>query len=120
MSQKNASAEKSLRKPMRGVSSNKGESIGRTIVLTKAADKFKVKPVVKGLTSYLVEFEREDDGRWIADVPELPGVLVYGASKQEAMEKVSALAGRVVRDQITHGERPKKQFTVVSFVEKNS
>jgi predicted RNase H-like HicB family nuclease len=47
-----------------------------------------------------VELEREDDGRWIAEVPTLPGVLVYGASKQEALSKVQALALRVLADKI--------------------
>ncbi len=42
-----------------------------------------------------IEFDREDDGRWIAEVPELPGVLVYGDSKEEAMWRVQALAYRV-------------------------
>ena len=53
---------------------------------------------------FKVEFEREDDGRWIAEVPELPGVLAYGASQLEAQAKVKALALRVVADQLEHGE----------------
>jgi predicted RNase H-like HicB family nuclease len=43
-----------------------------------------------------VEFERENDGRWIAEVCELPGVMVYGATREEAEEKVGALAQRVL------------------------
>jgi len=43
---------------------------------------------------FTVEFDRESDGRWIADVPELPGVMVYGASKADALVKVQALACR--------------------------
>jgi predicted RNase H-like HicB family nuclease len=43
-----------------------------------------------------IEFEREDDGRWIADIPELPGVMAYGSTKQEAESKVQAIALRVV------------------------
>jgi predicted RNase H-like HicB family nuclease len=54
-------------------------------------------PAPKLLT---VEFDREDDGRWIADVRELPGVLAYGQSKDEALAKVQALALRVVADKI--------------------
>jgi len=38
-----------------------------------------------------IEFDREDDGRWIAEVPEIPGVLVYGDSREEAMWRVPAL-----------------------------
>ena len=53
---------------------------------------------------FKVELEREDDGRWIAEVPELPGVLAYGASAPEAQAKVQALALRVVADRLEHGE----------------
>lgn len=48
--------------------------------------------------------EREADGRWIAEVPELPGVLVYGASKAEAMAKAEVLALRVLAERIEHSE----------------
>jgi predicted RNase H-like HicB family nuclease len=51
-----------------------------------------------------VEFEREQDGRWIAEVTELPGVLAYGASQAEAQAKVQALALRVVAERLEHGE----------------
>ena len=51
-----------------------------------------------------LEVEREDDGRWLAEVPELPGVLVYGASAEEAMSKAEVLALRVLADRIEHGE----------------
>jgi predicted RNase H-like HicB family nuclease len=51
-----------------------------------------------------VEIEREADGRWIAEVPELPGVLAYGGSEAEAQAKVQALALRVVADRLEHGE----------------
>lgn len=51
-----------------------------------------------------VELEREDDGRWVAEVPELPGVLAYGATAAEAQAKVQALALRVVADRLEHGE----------------
>jgi len=53
---------------------------------------------------FRVETEREQDGRWLAEVPELPGVLVYGASELEAQAKVQALALRVVADRLEHGE----------------
>jgi len=53
---------------------------------------------------FRVEIEREDDGRWIAEVPELPGVLAYGSSASEAQAKVQALALRVVADRLEHGE----------------
>ena len=51
-----------------------------------------------------VEIEQEDDGRWIAEVLELPGVLTYGQSPEEAKAKIQALALRVVADRLEHGE----------------
>ena len=42
--------------------------------------------------NYRIEFEQEEDGRWIADIPELPGVMAYGATKHEAESKVQAIA----------------------------
>ncbi len=45
-----------------------------------------------------IELEREDDGRWIADVPDLPGVMVYGSSKRGAVAAAEALALRVIAD----------------------
>jgi predicted RNase H-like HicB family nuclease len=53
---------------------------------------------------FRVETEREVDGRWIAEVLELPGVMVYGQSEPDAIAKVQALALRVVADQLEHGE----------------
>jgi predicted RNase H-like HicB family nuclease len=53
---------------------------------------------------YKVELEQEEDGRWIAEVPQLPGVLAYGASQAEARAKVQALALRVVADRLEQGE----------------
>ena len=50
------------------------------------------------------EVEREDDGRWLAEVPELPGLLAYGASAEEAMVRAEVLALRVLADRIEHGE----------------
>jgi predicted RNase H-like HicB family nuclease len=51
-----------------------------------------------------VELDQEDDGRWIAEVAALPGVLVYGQTQVEAVAKVKALALRVLADKIEHGE----------------
>lgn len=47
-----------------------------------------------------IVFDREEDGRWIAEIESLPGVLAYGATKSEAQSKVEALALRVVADRI--------------------
>jgi predicted RNase H-like HicB family nuclease len=51
-----------------------------------------------------LEFEREVDGRWLAEVPELPGVLAYGLSPSDAMAKAQALALRVLAERLEHGE----------------
>ncbi|HKB24941.1 MAG TPA: type II toxin-antitoxin system HicB family antitoxin [Methylomirabilota bacterium] len=52
----------------------------------------------------LIEIEQEEDGRWIAEVVDLPGVLAYGRTREEAKAKVQALALRVVADRLEHGE----------------
>jgi predicted RNase H-like HicB family nuclease len=52
-----------------------------------------------------IESEQEEDGRWIAEVPALPGVLVYGTTKAEAGAKVKALALRVIADRLENGEQ---------------
>ena len=51
-----------------------------------------------------IEIEREDDGRWIAEVPALPGVLSYGATEEEARAKVKVQALRIVADRLDNGE----------------
>ena len=52
----------------------------------------------------LIEVEREDDGRWIAEIPSLPGVLAYGVSESEARARAQALALRVLADRLEHDE----------------
>jgi predicted RNase H-like HicB family nuclease len=51
-----------------------------------------------------VEVEQEEDGRWLAEVPELPGVLTYGQTREDAVGRVQALALRVLADRLDHGE----------------
>jgi len=53
---------------------------------------------------YSIECEREEDGRWLAEVPELPGVLAYGDTAEEAMSKAQVLALRVLAERLDHGE----------------
>lgn len=53
---------------------------------------------------FTIVHEREDDGRWLAEVPELPGVMAYGANAQEAMAKVESLALRVIAERLEQGE----------------
>lgn len=62
-----------------------------------------------------VELELEDDGRWIAEVPELPGTLVYGSNRDDALHAAQALALRVLADKLEHGEAP-VELVDVSFV----
>ncbi len=50
------------------------------------------------------EIDREDDGRWIAEVPDLPGVMTYGQTWEEAVERVQALTLRVLADRVESGE----------------
>ena len=54
--------------------------------------------------NYNIEYEREEDGRWIAEVPQLPGVLAYGITAEEAMRKAEALALRVLADRLEMAE----------------
>ena len=61
-----------------------------------------------------VEVEQEDDGRWLAEVPELPGVLVYGQTRKEAVERVQALALRVLADRLDHGEAVPQMGSVLA------
>jgi predicted RNase H-like HicB family nuclease len=56
------------------------------------------------LIIFKVETEREADGRWLAEVLELPGVLAYGESPEAAVSKVQALALRVIAERLEHGE----------------
>jgi predicted RNase H-like HicB family nuclease len=51
-----------------------------------------------------IEIEREDDGRWLAEVPDLPGVMAYGPTRPTAIANVKALALRALADRIEHGE----------------
>jgi predicted RNase H-like HicB family nuclease len=59
-----------------------------------------------------IETERETDGRWLAEVPELPGVLAYGATEGEAAAKVEALALRALADRIENGESHAVDVTI--------
>ena len=51
-----------------------------------------------------IELDREEDGRWIAEVPDLPGVMAYGQTRDEALSRAKALALRVIADRLDHGE----------------
>ncbi|WP_339379197.1 type II toxin-antitoxin system HicB family antitoxin [aff. Roholtiella sp. LEGE 12411] len=54
-------------------------------------------------THLTIEVEQEEDGRWIAEILEIPGVLVYASTQQQAISNVQALALRVIADKVEHG-----------------
>jgi len=68
-----------------------------------------------GNMKFQIDIEREDDGRFIAEIADLPGVLVYGASEAEAVARVEALALRVVADRLEHGEEVPQMENVFSL-----
>jgi predicted RNase H-like HicB family nuclease len=59
-----------------------------------------------------VEIEKEEDDRWIAEIPALPGVLVYGNTRQEAIARAKALALRVFADHLEYGENVPEMATL--------
>ncbi len=63
---------------------------------------------------FKIEIEQEDDGRWIADIPDLPGVMAYGENAKNAETKVKALALRVIAERLEHNE-PALELLSVSF-----
>ncbi len=69
-------------------------------VCDMAGKKLKVRPY------FVVEFDREDDGRWIAEIPKLPGVMTYGPTKKEALQKVYVIALRTLADSVERGSTP--------------
>jgi predicted RNase H-like HicB family nuclease len=63
-----------------------------------------------------IEVDREEDGRWIAEVPQLPGVMCYGQTRDEAIARAKALALRVFADRLEHGEEVPQLTEVFSIV----
>jgi predicted RNase H-like HicB family nuclease len=59
-----------------------------------------------------IELDREDDGRWMAEALELPGVMAYGATRDEAVGAVERLAIEVITDRVAHGELPASTFNL--------
>jgi predicted RNase H-like HicB family nuclease len=64
------------------------------------------------VVTFTIELERETDGRWLAEVPALPGVMCYGADRNEAVAKVQALALRVIAERLEHRETPAELLNV--------
>ncbi len=61
---------------------------------------------------FKIEVEREEDGRWIAEVPDLPGVMTYGRTRDDAVARVQALALRVLAERLERGEAAPEPLTV--------
>ena len=61
---------------------------------------------------FTIEHEKEEDGRWLAEVPELPGVLAYGTTAEAAMAKAQVLALRVLAERLEHGETGPQSISI--------
>ena len=64
---------------------------------------------------FAMEIDREEDGRWIVEVPDLPGVMVYGDTREDALARAKALALRVLADRLEHGEAL-PELSDISFI----
>ncbi len=64
------------------------------------------------MITFKVEVEQEEDGRWLAEVLELPGVMAYGETQEAAVSRVQALALRVVAERLEHGEAGPKLLSI--------
>jgi len=63
---------------------------------------------------FKLDTEQEEDGRWIAEISDLPGVLAYGKSRKEAIDRAKALALRMIADRLDHGEAVPQMTNVFS------
>ncbi len=70
---------------------------------------------ISKLPGLTIEVEREEDGRYLAEVPALPGVMVYGATESEAVPRVKALALRVLAERLEHGEAGEAQAVAMAL-----
>lgn len=64
------------------------------------------------MSTFTIQHEQEEDGRWIAEVPELPGVLAYGATADEALARAEVLALRVLADRLEHKEAKPQSISI--------
>lgn len=64
------------------------------------------------MSTFTIQHDKEEDGRWLAEVPELPGVLAYGATAEEAMAKAEALALRVLAERLEHKEAKPESISI--------
>ena len=83
----------------------KGEGIAERSILSGKRDGFRQSlDAATRLTMLTIEIERENDERWVGEIPELPGVVAYGATEAEARTNTIALAFQVIGERIAHGE----------------
>lgn len=68
------------------------------------------------VTQLKIELEQEADGRWIGDIPALPGVMAYGPTKAAALAAVQALALRAMADRLEHNDALPEELVNVSFI----
>jgi len=76
------------------------------------SDGRRIATTVEVTMHFTIEHEQEEDGRWLAEVPELPGVLAYGVTAQEAMAKAQALALRVLAERLEHNETGPQSISI--------
>src|SRR6266852_3717039 len=69
-------------------------------------------PAYNGVVHLSIDIDREDDGRWIAEALELPGVMTYGQTREEAISNTERLAIEVIADRIKHAELPPSALNV--------
>jgi len=70
------------------------------------------RPAYNGVVHLSIDIDREDDGRWIAEALELPGVMTYGQTREEAISNTERLAIEVIADRIKHAELPPSALNV--------
>ena len=96
--------------------------VAHSLPLVRGAEDSSPRPLTRSLArgwyttgvTFTIELEREEDGRWIAEVPGLPGVLCYGRDRDEAVAGVQALALRVIAERLENREAP-AEFLNVTF-----
>jgi predicted RNase H-like HicB family nuclease len=94
-------------------------SCGSAVAAHDRTGRRRLQPLVGGRSRWYIAFvtltielERETDGRWLAEVPDLPGVMCYGADRNQAVAKVQALALRVIAERLEHREAPAELLNV--------
>ena len=95
-----------------GLASCRRRPLNSNVRRRKGASAVDCAHYVEPEVNYTLECEREADGRWLAEVLELPGVMAYGASQEQAMARAEALALRVLAEQLEQGEAKALAFSI--------